>query len=328
VPAERTIVSELGTALGMLGVRVSRAKLGRRPNQLLQVTDEHWERLASLWTDAQYREDFLGSISNGRAFLTASDGLASRKPREVVWTGGRRALGDESIPVDLRIDHVYLVSCKYLSRILQNPSPARLFEGLLATGLKLDETDWYSRTAPEEYLALYRCSAGDLARHEPQGLSRHERRELGHRLSGQWQPDALEKYGRLCEAVSSATARIWRENVSAIGSERMLWRLLRIGPAPYFVLGSDKRQAMRLRIDTPWDWREKYRLQDFTIEPQGGGQPRVGWSARYRDRVTGTTNVVQGHVEVRWSHGRFAQPPEAKVYLDTPQLAVPGYNPI
>ena len=37
---------------------------------------------------------------------------------------------------------------------------------------------------------------------------------------------------------------------------------------------------------------------------------------------------VQGHVEVRWSHGRFAQPPEAKVYLDTPTDELPGYFPL
>ena len=37
---------------------------------------------------------------------------------------------------------------------------------------------------------------------------------------------------------------------------------------------------------------------------------------------------VNGHVEIRWSHGRFAQVPEAKVYLDTPQQLVPGYVPV
>ena len=29
---------------------------------------------------------------------------------------------------------------------------------------------------------------------------------------------------------------------------------------------------------------------------------------------------------MRWSHGRFAQPPEAKVYLDTPMAQLPGYH--
>ena len=59
------------------------------------------------------------------------------------------------------------------------------------------------------------------------------------------------------------------------------------------------------------------------------GQPKVEWVARYRTRDgTGETRSVRGHVEVRWSHGRFAQPPEAKVYLDTPIEQVPGYHPL
>ena len=37
---------------------------------------------------------------------------------------------------------------------------------------------------------------------------------------------------------------------------------------------------------------------------------------------------VGGHVEVRWSHGRFGGLPEAKVYLDTPHARVPGYFPL
>ena len=35
---------------------------------------------------------------------------------------------------------------------------------------------------------------------------------------------------------------------------------------------------------------------------------------------------MAGHIEIRWSHGRFANPPEAKVYLDTPMDELPGYH--
>jgi hypothetical protein len=35
---------------------------------------------------------------------------------------------------------------------------------------------------------------------------------------------------------------------------------------------------------------------------------------------------VRGRVEIRWSHGRFSGSPEAKVYLDTPHVEVPGYH--
>ena len=38
--------------------------------------------------------------------------------------------------------------------------------------------------------------------------------------------------------------------------------------------------------------------------------------------------MIEGHVEVRWSHGKFAGVPEAKIYLDTPHHEVAGYEPI
>jgi hypothetical protein len=110
----------------------------------------------------------------------------------------------------------------------------------------------------------------------------------------------------------------------------MLWRLLRIGSAPYFVLGNDRRTGLpaRYRIASPWDWRSSFELDEFSITPGTAGQPRVDWSARYRSRDDDRTGTVAGHVEIRWSHGRFAQPPEAKVYLDTPMSLLPGYHPL
>jgi hypothetical protein len=108
----------------------------------------------------------------------------------------------------------------------------------------------------------------------------------------------------------------------------MLRRLLRIGSAPYFVLGASKQGFVRMRIGTPWDWREHFTLRNFAIEPRAGGQPMIDWHAAVRERATGAERDVRGHVEVRWSHGRFSGPPEAKVYLDTPHDAIPGYFPL
>ena len=105
----------------------------------------------------------------------------------------------------------------------------------------------------------------------------------------------------------------------------MIWRLLRIGSAPYFVLGSSAQRSLRLRIATSWDWRQRYQLRSITVEPQSGGQPRVGWQAQVRDRTSHELHEVAGHIEVRWSHGRFGGLPEAKGYLDTPHHLVPGY---
>ena len=47
--------------------------------------------------------------------------------------------------------------------------------------------------------------------------------------------------------------------------------------------------------------------------------------AMVRDRSSYEVHSVLGHIEVRWSHGRFGGLPEAKGYLDTPHHLVPGY---
>jgi hypothetical protein len=110
--------------------------------------------------------------------------------------------------------------------------------------------------------------------------------------------------------------------------EEMLWRLLRLNPAPYFVLGSSHTSTIRLRIGTPWDWRQQFRLVDFEVRgDENAGQPTVRWTGAIARKETGDVVEIAGHVGVRWSHGRFSAV-EAKVYLDTPHDAVPGYLPI
>ena len=141
-----------------------------------------------------------------------------------------------------------------------------------------------------------------------------------------WPDGTQEAYREFCRAVSTETARIWKSALRRSERVPMLWRLLRIGSAPYYVLGSDGRDFMRFRVDTPWDWRQSYSLESFEIEAQEFGQPRVGWAAACVDRRDGGRREVRGHIEIRWSHGRFRQRPEAKVYLDTPHAEVPGYN--
>jgi hypothetical protein len=332
VPSDRTTVTELATALGMLGAESVADALRRRPGTLDGVDDETWAALVELERQPGLARDFHAGFMNGRAFLMAPDALAGRVPRLVEWTGGRRPPGDEVLPADLRIDHVYLVSCKYLSKILHNPSPARLVEGLLTQAPVDDRSDWYQRVAPNEHQALYEvCRAESGLADLPAQIADADvagRRRLAQALRGDWSTSAGVAYDALCGAVSLATAERWRATLGASSGEELLWRLLRIGSTPYFVLGSDRTGPMRLRIATPWDWRRRFRFRDFAITPQAGGQPRVGWSATYDDRVDDASRTVSGHVEVRWSHGRFGQRPEAKVYLDTRHEDVPGYFPL
>ena len=156
MPDDRTTVTELGTALGTLPFPDAASGAGRRPGQL-RVDD------AGLGPARCDRGHPAGSppscssaFANGRAFLEAPDGLRGRTPLIIEWTGGRRPPGDEVAPIDLRIDHVYLISCKYESDILANASPARLFDGLLATPGRGTAATGTRRWRPDEFAALYR----------------------------------------------------------------------------------------------------------------------------------------------------------------------------
>ena len=333
MPDDRTTVTELATALGTLGLGDLPTTLERRPGQLI-IPEVTWQQLEALHASGKFDAEFATAFANGRAFLEAEDALARRRPRLIEWTGGRRPPGDEVAPVDLRIDHVYLVSCKYLSRNIANPSPARLFDGLLATSGEWAQTDWYQVVAPDELRALYdacrRATGLDDLGDDLGALGSEDRQRLRRSLGGRsYPPEARPAYRELCARVSASSADRWRANVERAGAaEKVLWRLLRIGNAAYFLLGADPHRSLRLRVASSWDWRQAYRFVGLDIVAATSGQPQVNWSASYVERDTMRKKSVQGHVEVRWSHGRFAQPPEAKVYLDTPSDELPGYFPL
>ena len=417
MPSDRTTVTELGTGLGMLGHSDMDDAVRSHSAVMHSLSPEIWQRLAQLRSGGAYDAEFHAAWANGQAFLAAADGLRGRLPEVIEWKGTGRAPGDEVAPIDLRVDHVYLVSCKYLSKILFNVSPAAVFDHLLLAGLSRGSRaarevlpgggDWYAEVAPAQYQALYdavreavvhgdgavladrptgaprpgaarrgaRCvgapslpglggpetsagvgagvegvETGDGATAEtsegwsngsggaggaglrdlPQravDLTSSQREALGRWLRAGWPPGAKERYVELSDAVARASVRRWEAAMDVGGGtgEAMVWRLLRIGSAPYFVLGSSAERSLRLRIATSWDWRQHFQLISIEMEPQRGGQPRVGWQALVRDRSTYDVTEVAGHIEVRWSHGRFGGLPEAKGYLDTPHHLVPGY---
>jgi len=397
MPSDRTTVTELGTGLGMLGLAGIDEAVRSRTPVMHSLSPEMWERLTRLRSGGAYDAEFHAAWANGQAFLTAGDGLRGRLPLIVEWKGTGRAPGDEVAPVDLRVDHVYLVSCKYLSKILFNVSPISVFDALLFGGpgraprairdVAPGGGDWYAEVAPVEYQALYECvrmavgetdgtdgtetksspapshrlewhdhgsavvalpglGAADSAaapRPERPGhpvppalhqlppravdLTVPQREALGHWLGSGWPPGAKPLYAALSGAVARASVRRWEAAMDERGGtgEAMLWRLLRIGSAPYFVLGSSADRSLRLRIATSWDWRQHFQLVALAMEGQSGGQPRVGWEALVRDRTSHQVHTVVGHIEVRWSHGRFGGLPEAKGYLDTSHHLVPGY---
>jgi hypothetical protein len=351
VADQRTTITELVTGLGTLGFDDVEQALAARPAEMVSLSPEHWTLLDELYRGGAYRQEFLGAWQNGVAFLAAAEGLRGRRPLTIEWRGGQKQPGDEAVPADLRIDHVFLVSCKYLSNIVTNTSPKAVFDRLLAGGHGVGSRagDWFAEVAPDAYEALYDATIDHLTPAPSEvlvpdvgvgevklpasvfALSAADRAALRRMLGrGRWPAELRPAATEFSVAVADASAARWQRALAAPGTdlERVLWRLLRIGSAPYFVLGASTAGTLRLRIGTAWDWRQHFRIDSFGVTSTVREQPVVQWQVTVTNRRSHRTSTIDGHVEIRWSHGKFGQRPEAKVYLDTPHPHIPGYWPL
>jgi hypothetical protein len=332
VSASLTEITEIATALGMLAPDLD-AAIRWRPPALQNVPAAAWERLTAAYNEGHEHDAFRSAFANGLAFLRADDGLRRRAPRHVEWKGPHQPPGDDVIPCDLRIDHVYLVSCKYLSRVLLNAGPQRLFTRLLV-GDERSPTNWFRVCAPHEFQMLYRsavtATSVTLFPDAVDDMTRTHQETLRHQLrTREWPEPCRAPWASLCRSVATESADRWRAAMpTARDHLRVLWRLLRISDASYFVLGAERAESLRLRIDSAWDWQQHFELRALDVAARDSGQPEVAWHAAVRGRDDGHEHDVDGHVEIRWSHGRFNGAPEAKVYLDTPLRDVPGYHPL
>ena len=116
MPNLSTEVTEVITGWGTLGFQTVDEALQARGAVMIDVSDAVWNRVGSAVADEHFEAIAKAAWENGCAFLGAEDGLRNRRPLRVEWRGPNQTPGFDLLPVDLRIDHVFLVSCKYLSR--------------------------------------------------------------------------------------------------------------------------------------------------------------------------------------------------------------------
>ena len=327
----RTEITEIVTGLGMLGFASLEHAITVRSALVRNVETVHFERLEDAFAQGTHRREFVVAWANGEAFARSNDGLRGRPPWQVEWKGPHKPPGYEQIPADLRVDHVYLLSCKYGSTILHNVSPAHLFDRRLADR-RGERVDWFATVAPEAYQDLYSACRAEMGRDElpaDVGNLRTDHRRVFKSLPRTWSAGTAEPYHELVRSVSVVSAQRWNASLTPAVREEFLWRILRLQPSPYFVLGAtDEHDPLRYRVLTPWDFRARFAFRAFDAWPHVVGQPIVRWRAVVLDRVLGTERTIDGHVEIRWSHGRFSGVPEAKVHLDSHPHTVAGYEPL
>jgi hypothetical protein len=333
MPDLRTEITEIVTGLGMTGIDALPDALAARPAVMRNVEPHHWDRLDGALEDGLHRSEFDSAWANGRTFLESPDGLRGREPLLIEWKGAHQPPGFDFLPVDLRIDHVFLVSCKYQSKVLMNSSPSNLFQRRLSDRLAgADNGSWYTSCSPDEYQHLYSCIrryvGQQLLPPTVEALTAQHVARIRTACSQAWPTPLAPIWAEFSLAVAVQSAARWRHQLQTpLRREEMLWRLLRLNGSTYFLLGSSEAGPIRLRIGTPWDLRQHFTMQDLDLAAVPAGQPKVSWTAHLTGNHTGDCHRVDGHVEVRWAHGRFSSV-EAKIYLDTPHGQVPGYVPL
>jgi hypothetical protein len=302
------------------------------PAELVGVDSATWESLREWWSTGARSQEYSDAFEDGRYFFESDLGLRRRPPVTVEWKGPHQSPEDDPLPADLRIDGVFMVSCKNLSKVLLNPSPGALFRSALRDS-DLGGHDWYEEIAPVELANVYSASVCHLGLDDfpalPAELTRAQRDVLKARLARRWPDELAPEVAEFVRAVSTRSAAVINQALTTKRDrERFYWRLLRIHSAPYFVLGRQPSGPARLRVLTPWDLRRRFTFDGLEVLAGSAGQSQVDWRASFTDKDTGMGKETVGHVEIRWSHGRFCGAPESKIYLDTPHEDACGYHPI
>ena len=157
----RTEITEIVTGLGMLGYATLDRALTIQPAAVRNVTNSHFQRFEQSYRSGDHADLFRVAWDNGVTFARSTDGLRGRPPHTLEWKGSHRPPAYEQIPADLRVDHVFLISCKYGSRILINSSPSNLFDHRLTVREKAP-VDWFEDVAREDDQVV---GASDLPAH-------------------------------------------------------------------------------------------------------------------------------------------------------------------
>ena len=332
MPADRTEITEIVTGLAMFGAADLASALATPPPAFGGVGEDRWERLRTLAAEGRYRAEFAAAWANGACFLAAARRAAGPAARGGRVEGPAAPAGRRAAP-GRPADRPRLPG--QLQVQLGSSSTPRPVDLRRRRAGERRRGRLVRRGGPEATQALY-----EIVRFEtgpgggPAGpgadLSPTQRRELAAALGkGAGRRPRPPRPTPRCP-------RRWRPARPAAGAsaaqrasrEATLWRFLRVAAATYFVLGSDGSRMVRLRVGSPWDWRQSFRLRRFDVEPAARpASPRStgGHGRRPRGR--------------RAAHGRgphrdpleprpLRQPPEAKVYLDTPHHLVPGYWPL
>ena len=232
------------------GTQLCRTRLRHGPPSSSYEPDES-ANLECIWNSGSRTSVAETAFCNGADFASHTDGAQRACASSASSRSGRRRIpGDRPDAGRPRsVDRVYMVSCKYLSRILHNTARAACVHRWSGRDFPVPRDQLVPRgrgRGPRSPLRPDRgCSRTDEhGRVTSLADSRASERSSGspsRNVAAPGLTDRLDtEYERLIGEVSRESAPRWEAELGDRGQqERMLCRLLRIYSSTYFILGND-----------------------------------------------------------------------------------------
>jgi site-specific DNA-methyltransferase (adenine-specific) len=335
MPSEKTECSELSVAFGLLGIS----------NPIAFTEQEiilHLDGSLSVARYERFKSEFSNPVNSKlyQQLIKLGSEIRTNYPLfnnlvTVKWCGPQKQARTDSGPRDILAANTS-ISIKAGSNIISNFSPAHIFESIPQGSATPDHSEnWYLKMDPSGYQKLYSSVQQIRLDHFPQKVtefervaSKNDRDELQSEISKliDGEKEEFEKiYTDMSHKVAETSAALFNKNysISMKGPARgwvvesVAKNLFRLDSTEYIMAGESGKNGYAIKMPSLSEWKREWEIIDILAMPDiTRGQSVVLLDVKYKRKKESSEYHANFHIEVRWSHGKFSQSPEAKLYKD------------
>lgn len=345
MPTPKTECTELSVGFGLLSLDPLKISAPQIENYWVDtLTPKKFnEFLRKFTTEEAYYRRFYAIGVNLRHSHKLFTNITT-----VRWEGPQQQASSVTIPIDLLAANTP-ISVKADSHVVCNRSPYILFvsdPGGTLTPTRAE--NWYTVVAPDLYQSLYELARDMTGLNLPTSVIEYHqtvrgtsRKHLGKVIQTFSTVDT-EQFNQLytpfCHEVAQQSAEIFNRtlNQSLDGpirnaiAENIIRRFFRLGDSEYVLCGLDGNNDFGVTVPALTSWkRSGWNFKRLIAQPDLlRGQSVVNFELVVEERNKRKEHSFPFHAEIRWSHGKFAGNPEAKLYKEFAWTEVPFFQQI
>jgi regulation of enolase protein 1 (concanavalin A-like superfamily) len=228
------------------------------------------------------------------------------------------------------------ISVKAGSNVVGNFSPYNIFCSMpqgMADAKNAEH--WYLHVDPVAYQQLYSLVRSGGLDHLPSDVATFERtarkndRIAVEAAARQLPPDDQaafqDIYLAMCHHVAQRSAEMFNKHIEeslkgnrrAAVLEEVARTLFRMDTNEYILCGVEVQQPFAVVVPSLTQWKSDWKISNIEAVPDPHRkQSVVAIVVTYESKQLKSSKTARFHVEIRWSHGKFRQTPEAKLYKD------------